>query len=66
MLRFLAGVGSALLFVMAGFFIWKGVAQDEEVPLPPAPPPQAEASSAAGPPPMPPASDERTREQTGG
>src|SRR4029450_2090398 len=29
MLRYLAGVGSALLLVAAGFFIWQSVAQDE-------------------------------------
>ena len=63
MLRFFAGVGSALLLVLAGFFIWQGVAQDEEERIPD--PPAAREASTAEPeaPPMPPAADERTREQ---
>jgi hypothetical protein len=36
MLRFLAGVASALLLVAAGFFLWKSRAESEEV-IPPAP-----------------------------
>ena len=40
--RFLAGAGSALLLVLAGFFIWKSQAQSED-PVPPAPPPQKAA-----------------------
>ncbi len=62
MLRFFAGVGSALLLVAAGFFIWQGLAQDEEDPLPEAPPARRGETSEARPP-TPPAADERTREQ---
>jgi hypothetical protein len=40
MLRFFAGVLSALLLVAAGFFIWKSRAQNEEL-IPPAPKPAA-------------------------
>ena len=36
MLRFLAGVGSTLLLVAAGFFIWKSQAESEQL-IPPAP-----------------------------
>ena len=36
MLRFVVGAASALLFVLAGFFLWKGQAQGEDV-IPPAP-----------------------------
>ena len=36
MLRFFAGAGSALLAVIAGFFIWKGQAEADD-PVPPAP-----------------------------
>ena len=36
MLRFLAGVASALLLVAAGFFVWKGQAEQEQL-VPPAP-----------------------------
>jgi hypothetical protein len=36
MLRFFAGAGSALLLVLAGFFIWKSQAEGEN-PIPPAP-----------------------------
>jgi hypothetical protein len=36
MLRFFAGAGSALLLVLAGFFIWKSQAEGES-PIPPAP-----------------------------
>jgi len=38
--RFLAGVGSTLLLVLAGFFAWKSIAQ-RETPELPAPPPAA-------------------------
>ncbi|WP_106639281.1 EF-hand domain-containing protein [Allosphingosinicella vermicomposti] len=38
--RFLAGVGSALLLVLAGFFIWKSQAESEN-PVPSAPQPRA-------------------------
>lgn len=63
MLRVAAGVGSALLLLVAGFFAWKGVAQDEEGPVPPAPEARATGPSDSGPPPRPPAADERTKEQ---
>lgn len=63
MLRYLAGVGSALLLVAAGFFIWKGIAQEEPAVIPPAPAAVAEAEPEAGRPPAPPAADERTREE---
>jgi len=36
MLRFAAGAGSAILLVLAGFFIWKGQAESESA-VPPAP-----------------------------
>jgi hypothetical protein len=63
MWRFFAGLGSALLLVTAGFFIWKGTAQSENSnPIPDAP---ADSAGAAptGRPRMPPSADERTREQ---
>ena len=62
MLRYFAGVASALFLVAAGFFIWKGMAQEEENPIPPAPLAQPETSQSA-PPPTPPAADERTKEE---
>lgn len=64
MLRFAAGVGSALLLVLAGFFVWQGLAQQEEEPIPPAPA-EAEPVTAASPkaPRRPPSADERTKEQ---
>ena len=62
MLRFFAGVGSALLLIAAGFFVWKGQAQDDESVIPPAPAAQADGSE-SGAPPTPPAADEPTREQ---
>ena len=62
MLRFFAGVGSALLLVLAGFFIWQGIAQDEDDPIPDAPEGEAVAE-APGAPPRPPSADERTKEQ---
>lgn len=37
MWRFLAGVASALLFVGAGLFLWKGIARSDD----PVPPPQS-------------------------
>lgn len=43
MLRYMAGVVSALLLVAAGFFVWKSQAEQEN-PVPPAP--QAVAASA--------------------
>jgi len=63
MLRYFAGVGSALLLVAAGFFIWKGWAQREESPIPEAPLESAAAQGGGGTPSQPPSADERTREQ---
>ncbi|HTU12622.1 MAG TPA: histidine kinase [Allosphingosinicella sp.] len=64
MLRFLTGAGSATLLLLAGFFIWKGVASRAESPVPAAP---AQTASAAADVPVtpgqPPAADARTREQ---
>ena len=62
MLRFFAGVASALLLVAAGFFVWKSVAQGDEDPIPPAPA-VLSAQPEPGPPPMPPQADERTKEE---
>ena len=62
MLRFFAGVGSALLLVTAGFFIWTGVAQDEDDPIPQAPA-RGTAPLVSGRPARPPSADERTKEQ---
>jgi hypothetical protein len=63
MLRFLAGAGSALLLIAAGFFIWSGLAQDEGDPVPDAPEAAARAPQGSGPPRRPPSADERTKEQ---
>ena len=63
MLRFFAGVGSALLLVATGFFVWQGLAQQEENPVPPPPAAGAPGPFAAEPLPTPPAADERTKEQ---
>jgi hypothetical protein len=66
MLRFVAGVVSALLLMAAGFFVWKSRAEREQ-PIPPAPP--AVAATSAGsllqqaPIPQPPAASEKTKEQ---
>jgi hypothetical protein len=62
MLRFFAGVGSALLLVTAGFFFWTGIAQDEEDPVPEAPAVPA-GPIVAGRPATPPAADARNKEQ---
>lgn len=62
MLRYLAGGGSALLLILAGFFAWKGFAQDEDNPIPPAPTATA-FTRTSGAPPRPPSADERTKEQ---
>ena len=62
MLRFFAGVGSALLLVTAGFFIWTGMARQEEDPVPDAPAASA-GPIVSGPPARPPSADERTKEQ---
>lgn len=65
MLRFLAGVASALLLVAAGFFVWKSRAE-REVQVPPAP---KAVAAYAGPMlqspslPEPPAANEKTKEQ---
>jgi hypothetical protein len=63
MLRFLAGAGSALLLAAAGFFIWTGVAQRGDDPVPGAPGQGGSPPIVAGPPGRPPSADERTREQ---
>lgn len=63
MLRYVAGAGSALLLVLAGFFVWKGRA-DTDHPIPPAPEPAALISPLRQPPPAtPPAASERSREE---
>ena len=62
MLRFFAGVGSALLLVTAGFLIWTGMAQEDEDPVPEAPADSA-APIVSGRPAAPPSADERTKEQ---
>lgn len=63
MLRFAAGAGSALLLAAAGFFIWTGLAQKGDDPVPGAPAPGGSPPLVAGPPGRPPSADERTREQ---
>lgn len=62
MLKFLAGVVSALLLVGAGFFVWKGRAENEQI-VPPAPP--AEYNGLLKPEPLatPPAASEKTKEE---
>jgi hypothetical protein len=62
MLRFLAGAGSAMLLITAGFFIWTGLAQDDDA-VPDAPVEAGAEPVTAGPPGQPPTADERTREQ---
>lgn len=62
MRRFLAGAGAALLLAGAGFFIWTGMAQDDEDPVPQAPV-QSGSTPTAGRPGQPPSADERSREQ---
>lgn len=70
MARYLAGVASAMLLILAGLFVWQGLAQQEEEPDPipdvPAANPQPNPLDApppvsAGPPP--PEATELTREQ---
>jgi EF hand len=63
MLRYLAGGASALLLLLAGFFIWMSRA-DSEDPIPPAPEPTA-LMSPLRPPRLatPPAASEKSREQ---
>lgn len=63
MLRFFAGAGSALLLVVAGFFIWQIQAESEPV-VPQAPEPEIVSPLiAAEPVEAPPAAPERTREE---
>jgi hypothetical protein len=65
MLRFVAGVVSALLLVAAGFFVWKSQAEGEN-PVPPAPTPRTYASSVLQQQPAlpePPAASEKTKEE---
>ena len=68
MLRFLAGVVSALLLVAAGLFIWKSQAEAEQV-VPPAPKARSYAGSLLQPQAAtaeeeePPAASEKTKEQ---
>ena len=64
MLRFSAGVVSALLLVAAGFFIWKSRAEKEQL-IPPAPKAAAYAGSLIQPQtvPEPPAASEKTKEE---
>lgn len=66
MLRFLTGAGSATLLLLAGFFIWKGIAQGGGETLPATPGAAAAAASDEAlptPPGQPPSADSRTREQ---
>jgi len=63
MLRFFAGVGSALLLVATGFFVWQGVARQDENALPPPPAEEGSAPRDSGAPRTPPSADERTKEQ---
>ena len=63
MLRFLTGAGSATLLLLAGFFIWKGMASRAETPVPAAPPASEAAADAPLTPGQPPSADARTREQ---
>jgi hypothetical protein len=65
MLRFAAGVGSALLLILAGFFYWQSLAQRDRA-VPPAPPQrvaEAEGDEDEGSPAPPPSADSRTKEQ---
>ena len=63
MLRFLAGVASALLLVAAGFFLWKSHAESEEV-IPAAPPTAGViAPLKSEPVPTPPAASAKTKEE---
>lgn len=63
MIRFVAGVVSALLLVAAGFFIWQSQAEQESL-VPPAPAAGALASPLRQPPiAEPPAAPEKSREE---
>jgi hypothetical protein len=67
--RYIAGVISAMLLMLAGIFVWQGVAQQEAPPPPAPPPPEAQRPDpmTAGDPgrigPPPPEASELTREQ---
>jgi hypothetical protein len=63
MLRILTGAGAATLLLLAGFFIWKGIAQRSDNPVPAAPVETASAADIPATPGQPPAADARTREQ---
>ena len=63
MLRFIAGVGSALLLMAAGFFIWTGTPGTGTIRCRRRPRRRRPAALGAGPPERPPPADERTREQ---
>ena len=63
MLRFLTGAGSATLLLLAGFFIWKGVAQGGDTIVPGAPVLTASVADVPATPGQPPSADARTREQ---
>ena len=63
MLRFLTGAGAATLLLLAGFFIWKGVANRNENPVPAAPAATEAAADVPMTPGQPPAADARSREQ---
>lgn len=62
MLKFLAGVVSALLLVGAGFFVWKGQAENEQI-VPPAPPTEYNGLLKPKPLAVPPAASEKTKEE---
>ncbi len=62
MLRYLAGVASALLLVAAGVLWWKGAARADS-PIPPAPPAAVPAGRGPLIPAPPPAASGRTREE---
>jgi len=63
MLRFFAGVGSALLLIAAGFFFWQGRAERED-PIPPPPArPAMTAPFSLQTPAAPPAASEKTKEE---
>jgi hypothetical protein len=67
MWRYLAGGGATLLLIVASFFLWQGIAQRDDSPVPEAPE-QAEAADDDGEeegaaPGRPPAADARNREQ---
>jgi EF hand len=68
MWRYIVGGSATLLLIVAGFFIWQGIAQREDSAAIPEAPEQAEAdddeAEESGPAPRtPPSADERTREQ---